>query len=208
MSLENFMDNCKTDDTPDQPKKKKQKVDKTVDFEYLRQQAKAMCTCPEEWRLISKYKHNRLKEWITEREFLRDKETQQSITTGAASVFCNMLDWSIKAKGHVADELMQNQGWRTSFDEEVSGWSRLLSNKMRLAVMTSTGVVNGKQAQLKLSPDIDVPEETITIESEINGEILEDPDADVGQDREENNEMQGYEAISEHEEFSPGNNEV
>ena len=175
MSLQDYI---KTDDcsvTEEGPKKKKQKkvpAEDNVEFQLLRDKAKAMCSCPEEWKYVSKKKINVLREWIIEHEFIRDKQTQSSISAGAAGVFTGILDWSMGGKGHVSSELMENQAWRDSFDEEVSGWTKFLSNKARLAVLTSTGCVNGKQSQLLLSPG--VPDEIIEeVQQEINGELLQ-----------------------------------
>ena len=184
MSLDEFMDNS----TEERPKKKQKiTVDTTEEFEELRTKAKAMCSCPEEWRQISKYKLARLKEWVTEQQFLRDKQTQQSISMGAAGIFAGLLDWASGSKGYVQNELMSNQGWRASFDEEMSTFTQLLSNRMQLAVLTTNGVVNGKQAQLKLSPE--VPEERIDI---VDEEINSSNDTIISNELERSTEEESY----------------
>ena len=164
MSLQDFMSDTTTaGETVERPKKKQKKAAAadTEEFEALRQEAKALCTCPEEWTVISKYKCQRLREWLVEKKFVRDKATQDSIATGAAGLFASALDWASGSKGHVREELLASQGWRQSFDEEISNFTALLSNRCKLAVLTTNGVVNGKQAQLRLSPD--EPEPTISI---------------------------------------------
>ena len=164
-TLESFMPPA-ADSEAEQPKKKKQKVTKSTqddaEFVAMRTRARVLCTCPEQWRLVSKYKKSRIGEFIQEQEFLQQKAAEESISTGAASIFTHGLDWVLGGgKGYIKEELMSSAGWRASFDEEVGGFAALLNNKCRLAVLTSSGVMNGKQAQWALEPA--TPPETVPI---------------------------------------------
>ena len=166
MSVQEFMSKRPADsDLGGGGKKKKAKITKSDDtkaeFEELRARAKAMCTSPEEWKFVLKYKHARLQEWVTEHEFLRDKQAQQSISTGVENVVAMGLDWCLGGKGLVSEQLMTDQAWCASFDEELSGWTKFLSNSARLSFLTASNCARGKQAQMLLKPDAEPdPKET------------------------------------------------
>ena len=75
------------------------------------------------------------------------------------------LDWCLGGKGMVSEQLMTDQAWCASFDEELSGWTKFLSNSARLSFLTASNCARGKQAQMMLKPD--EPKETSpTIEEE------------------------------------------
>ena len=151
-------------------KKRKSPDENNEEFQALRDQAKSMCSCAEQWKTISKYKKSRLSEWIAEHQFIRDKQAQQSISDGVHNILALGIDFLTGGRGHVQEALCNDISWKDSVDQEVGEYTGLLSNKARLVFLTGVNTAKGKKLQRDLQPTIEPIIEDVTLE-EKNGHV-------------------------------------
>ena len=114
------------------------------------------CKCPEQWKAISRYSPKRLSEFINEREFDNQQQLYETIFSFAHRLFAMTMDKMSLGNGHVQTELESDVSLRQAIEQEGSILVQFLTNKWKIAALTSVDVFNGKRQQM-LSEPIDEP---------------------------------------------------
>jgi hypothetical protein len=157
------------------PKKKKSRAKpyaKGGDQELrdMRAKAKAMCNSYEQYRSISRYKKDRLSDWLEQKQFDSDAQLRESVFTFAHKVYSTAVDFLTKGGGHVKDRLSNDLTLRTAIEDEGRDLVKWLSNKSKIAFLTASDTYEGKMEQREKSK-LEAP---VTIEEIITDD--EQPD--------------------------------
>ena len=165
--IEDFMyvgDEKKVADVPAvsiSKKRKKPSIDQSGRDE-LKQQARLHCSCPQQWKSVSKYSQNRMTEFVLEKEFESQQALYDNIFGFAHQVLALAMDKVMFGNGFVQEEIESNTQIQQSIKQEFSNLTQFLNNRCKLLMLTGISAVNGKRAQLAAEP-----KETVTIIEEI-----------------------------------------
>ena len=141
----------------------------------MRKKGKALCSCWEQWRSISKYKKERLKDWIEQKEYDSDKTMQNSVFTLAIKTYGTVLDYLAKGDGHISKNIEADISLRSAIEEECSDWVKYLSNKSKIAFLTSSNVYHGKMEERALNINKATIEEIIPLPIDDDEIMVEQP---------------------------------
>ena len=151
-------------------KKKRKRDTVSDDVTTLRQKARLYCTCPQQWKSVSRYSQKRMEEFITEKDFERQQQIYTSVFGFVHQLWALAADTIARGNGHVQRELESDMSLRQSIEAEGTQFVQFLSNRWRLLALTGVDVFNGKKSQRLAEPV--VQEEHI--EEEINDRGSED----------------------------------
>ncbi len=99
--MEEFFQKEKSDDSKCVTAKKKRKAEaKPVADDETRKKAQFYCTCPEQWRSVSRYNKERLEQFVQENEFRQQQALQMQV-----------FDFAQKAIAFLADKLSAGNGY-------------------------------------------------------------------------------------------------
>ena len=160
--------------TPDEPAQvagtKKRKRQNIQDDE-LKKKARLYCTCPEQWRVVSRYNPKRLGEFVEEQEFLKNRQLYDSIFGFAHRVIGLTMDALTAGDGHVQNEIESDVSLRQAIEFEGSKFVQYLSNKLKIFALISVDTFNGKQKEIALRPEVvEINEDTNREDPEPVGE--------------------------------------
>ena len=127
----------------------------------MRKRAKSMCNSYEQYRSISKYKTDRLRDWLQQKDFDSDAQLRDSVFSFAHKAYAMAFDFITKGDGHVRERLENDLSLRTAIEEEGRGIVKWLSNKSKIAFLTASDTFEGKieqRKQIKLNPPPTVEE--------------------------------------------------
>lgn len=131
-------------------KRTEEKVDEEIDG--LRDRAKFLCTCAEEWKQVSKYNSKRLEEFVQERVYMQNKALSESVFDQIHALLALGLDKVSRGDGYVEEKVLANQNLRKSLEEEGQNFIFLLTNKIRILTLILLDVHSGKRTQRKNQP--------------------------------------------------------
>ena len=148
-------------------KRKKKPYDKPKgdpELEELRKKAKSVCTCYEQWKSVSKYKKDRLKDFIEMREFDSMKNIRDNVFSTIHKCVSIAVDTITGGNGYVRDHIENDITLRTAFEEEGSNFVKYLSNRSKIAFLLTSDSVSGKMQQYKekatqIPPEISIIQE-------------------------------------------------
>ena len=141
---------------PKKKRKKKETESSSKPDDALKAKARQYCTCPAEWKSVAKYNVKRMQEFCVERQFQLDKNLDDSVFTFVHNSYSFLIDKILQGKGYVEQELLADETLRQSINQELALVSHLLSNKLRILVLTFLDSVNGTKKRLENDP---TPEE-------------------------------------------------
>ena len=92
------------------PKKKKGRTtpyDRKGDPELqdMRAQAKSLCNSYEQYRSVSRYKKERLRDWLEQKQFDSDAQLHETVFSFAHQAYAFAVDFMTKGGGHVKNQL-------------------------------------------------------------------------------------------------------
>ena len=136
---------------PEKKNRKKRKKpynrDDDHDMVELRKKAKSLCSCYEQYKSISKYKKDRLKDWIEQKSFDKDAALRNNIFDFVHRTYAAVMDIVSKGEGYVKERLENDISLRTAIEDEGRDLVKYLSNKTKILVLSTTGVCEGKIQQ-------------------------------------------------------------
>ena len=121
----------------------------------MRKRAKSMCNSYEQYRSISKYTKDRLKDWLQQKDFDSDAQLRESVFSFAHKAYAIAFDFITKGDGHVRERLESDLSLRTAIEDEGRDIVKWLSNKSKIAFLTASDTFEGKieqRKQIKLNP--------------------------------------------------------
>ena len=146
--MDEFFQKEKSDESKCVTAKKKRKAEaKPVIDEETRKKAQFYCTCPEQWRSVSRYNKERLEQFVQENEFRQQQQLQMQVFDFAQKAIVFLADKLSCGNGYVQSEIENDQSLRSAIVVEAGNFVQLLSNKVKLLVLLSTDTMAGKMKQ-------------------------------------------------------------
>jgi hypothetical protein len=133
---------------------KKRKAEKPLIDEDLRKRAQLYCTCPAEWRSVSKYGNQRLQEFVLENEFRQAQSLQLQVFDFVQRGLAFVTDKLSAGGGYVQEQIEQDQNLRTAIQAEAGSFLCLLNNKVKLFALMAADTATGKMNQKLKEPQI------------------------------------------------------
>ena len=133
---------------------KKRKAEKPLIDEDLRKKAQLYCTCPAEWRSVSKYGNQRLQEFVTENEFRQAQSLQLQVFDFVQRSLAFVTDKLSAGGGYVQEQIENDQNLRLAIQSEAGSFLCLLNNKVKLFALMASDTATGKMNQKLKEPKI------------------------------------------------------
>jgi hypothetical protein len=194
--MDEFFNDEKRPPVAVQAKKRKraEPKQKNEELEQLRQEARVLSTCPEQWKTLSRYNHDKLQEWVLNERFRRDQLLYDTVYSFIQKSLAFLIDKAACGDGYVSEQILADITLGECIKNEAANFARFLTNCTKLATLLVVDTLNGKLEQRK-----NVPEEEVFIE-EINeqridgshneaAELLPAADGDDAPAAEEDDEM-------------------
>ena len=190
MSDFNIIENVSNNEKPTKITGKKRKHEKEEDLTELRAIAKSFCSCPEQWKSVSRYKKERLQEFVDSKNFERDQAMRETVFSSLHKLYAFGLDLVSRGDGHVREQIENDLSLRDALEQECGSLLKYLTNKSKIAFLTTTDLIQGKVVQKQSEPAIqhvdesnetgevvvaeDVPSDSVDAELPEEGEAEED----------------------------------
>ena len=104
---------------------KKRKAEKPIIDEDLRKRAQLFCTCPEQWRSVSRYSKERLEQFVQENEFRQQQSLQLQV-----------FDFLQKSLAFATDKLSGGNGY---VQEQIENETKTTAESPAPALMKGGG---------------------------------------------------------------------
>ncbi len=168
----------------DRPVKKKKRSRKTpysrsedTELSGLRAEAKSLCSCYEQYRSVARYSKDRLRDWVESKKFDQDSAMRASLFDFVHKGYAFALDFVTKGGGHVRQQIESNTSLRTAIEQEGRDLVRFMNNKVKIATLTATGIVEGKMEQSTLKKNsLPFVEEVVVNEQQYPEQPEQQPD--------------------------------
>jgi hypothetical protein len=178
------------------PKKKRKTPYDDDEMSDLRKKAESLCKCWEQARLVRKYKKERLKDFIQQHEFDSDNELRETVFSFIHKGYSTALDLLLKGNGHVGRRLSDDNALRSAIEQEGRDFVKYLSNKMKILMLSTGGIYDGKMIQMEAEKNkatvVEIDDEPL--ETELNDPITKNDDSSVN---EENGNMGEVDEVAE-----------
>ena len=129
-----------------------EKVDKKVELVELRKRAQSLCKSYEQYKIVKRYKIERLRDWIQQIEFDRDNQLRENVFNTVHSGYGYFLDVISGGGGHVREQVQNDLSLRTSLETELSDYLKYLNNLLKIVALSTSDVFHGKLEQRKSDP--------------------------------------------------------
>ena len=129
------------------------------EMKELRKRAKSYCKCYEQWRSIMRYKKERLKDFVEQKDFDRDSQLKDNIFNFIHKAYAKIIDILSKGNGHVLEHLENDISLRGAIEDEGRDLIKFLNNKLKIIALSSSDVYQGKAQQRreeKTNPKVDI----------------------------------------------------
>ena len=133
---------------------KKRKAEKPIIDEDLRKRAQLFCTCPEQWRSVSRYSKERLEQFVQENEFRQQQSLQLQVFGFVQRGLAFVTDKLSGGNGYVQQQIEKDQNLRTAIQAEAGSFIGLLNNKVKLFALMASDTCVGKMNQQLNEPKI------------------------------------------------------
>jgi hypothetical protein len=122
---------------------------KPVDEELmaLRKKAESMCGSYEQFKIVKRYKKERLQDWVNQHEFDRDSQLRANVFDFFHAGYARALDFVTQGNGHVEQCIKNDLSLRTAIEDEGRDFVKYLSNKAKLLMLSVSDVASGKMEQ-------------------------------------------------------------
>ena len=117
------------------------------ELQDMRKMAKSLCNSFEQYRSVSKYKKERLRDWLEQKQFDSDAALQETVFSFAHTAYAYAVDFLTKGGGHVKDRLSNDLTLRTAIEDEGRDMVKWLTNKSKIAFLTVSDTWEGKLEQ-------------------------------------------------------------
>ena len=134
---------------------KKRRAEKQPIDEDLRNKARFYCTCPEQWRSVSRYSAERLVQFVQENEFKEQQHLQNQVFDFVQRGLGYLIDKFSGGNGFVQHEIETDQSLRSAIQQEAGNFVSLLNNKVKLLALLATDTMTGKMNQKLQGPQIE-----------------------------------------------------
>lgn len=138
---------------PRRPKKKPYDRDSTdSDKEDLLKTARVYCKNPHDWNTVRKMKRPKLESWVSEQEFMRQKQIQNNCVHVGIKVYGLILDKVTGGGGRVQDQICGDISLHETFCELAAPVLKHISSAARAVLLSGNDVMEGKRLQRLEAP--------------------------------------------------------
>ena len=130
-----------------------EKVDKKVELVELRKKAQSLCKSYEQYKIVKRYKIERLRDWIQQIEFDRDNQLRENVFNTVHTAYAFTIDFLTKGGGYVREQIQNDLSLRTSIETEGADFVKYLNNKLKIVALSTSDVFHGKIEQRKHEPE-------------------------------------------------------
>ena len=109
--------------------------------------AQSYCETPQEWADVQKMYNKKLECFINDKKFQSNLNLRQTFVDGLHKFYSIVFDKITRGDNHVASQLMSDISLKKSIESEVIPFLGMLDNKLKLGMLTASGVVAGKMKQ-------------------------------------------------------------
>jgi len=136
-------------------KHKRRKV--AADSEALKNKARVSCSSVVEWNTVRKYKAEKLQAFIEEKKYEQSKEIENTVFDASHKILAVILDKLTQSDGFVQEQILRDLSLKKAIGVELQDFLVYLNNKIKIIVLTSINVFQGKNNQsLQAEPTIEV----------------------------------------------------
>jgi hypothetical protein len=118
-----------------------------------RQKARSLCKSADQWKIVSKYSEQRLYEFISEKQFDAEHGLHDTVFNFAHRLWALSVDKIAGGHGHIQNELINDLSLREAIQAEGIHFVQYLTNRWKIAALTSVDLFNGKQKYLASRAD-------------------------------------------------------
>ena len=151
----------------------KRKAPETEDKETLKSKCRCYCKTPEEWSNVCRMTEKQLVRYIEQKSFECDTNLSSSVMDGLHKFYAIALDTITGSNGHVQTQILADESLKESLRNEAIPLLSYLNNKLKIALLTSNNVVQGKMIQKASEPQIEEIKQ-----DQLNGAAEEDHQTD------------------------------
>ena len=134
---------------------KKRRAEKQPIDDDLRNKARFYCTCPEQWRSVSRYSADRLAVFVQENEFQEQQHLQNQVFDFVQRGLAYLADKFSGGGGYVQEQIENDQSLRSAIVAEGGNFVSLLNNKVKLFSLMAVDTMTGKMNQRLREPQIE-----------------------------------------------------
>ena len=152
-------------------KTKKRKLSAPDD--ELRQKARLICKCPQQWKSVSKYNPARMREFIDEHEFDKQQSLHESVFGFVHDIWALCIDKMTRGDGFVQTELKNDLSLRAAFEIEGQKFVQFMTNRYKIIALTAIDGFNGKKQQVLSQPVVVEINDHRSTDPEPNNPVVE-----------------------------------
>ena len=138
----------------------KRKRDNAETNTELKQKARLLCQCPEQWKSVSRYSDQRLMEFVQEKQFDQQRHLYNTVFGFTHTLWALAMDIILKGNGFVKQQIENDLSLRDAIEEEGVNFVSLFNNRCKFMALTTVDCFNGKRQQLVSQPETIVIEES------------------------------------------------
>ena len=176
---------------------KKRKIEE--DKDDIKAKAKILCRDAEEWSSVCKMSTKQLQSYIDKREFENNANLRSSVFDGVHRAYAFIADKLSAGGGYVEQQMLFDMPLRESIENEALPLFKYLNNRIKIAVLSTNNVIQGKIKQKAETPVIEeifstsINEQNEGCEGAISMGSNEDSVMGEGETGEESGEIEGGE---------------
>ena len=133
---------------------KKRRAEKPPVDDDLRKRAQLYCTCPEQWRSVSRYSAERLAQFVSENQFREEQHLHNTIFSFVQRGLAFLADKFSAGGGYVQEQIENDESLRAAIVAEGGNFVGLLNNKVKLFSLMAVDTATGKMNQKLREPQI------------------------------------------------------
>ena len=133
---------------------KKRRAEKPPVDDDLRKRAQLYCTCPEQWRSVSRYSAERLAQFVSENQFREEQHLHNTIFSFVQRGLAFLADKFSAGGGYVQEQIENDESLRAAIAAEGGNFVGLLNNKVKLFSLMAVDTATGKMNQKLREPQI------------------------------------------------------
>ena len=132
---------------------KKRKIEE--DKDGIKEKAKSLCRDVEEWSSVCKMSTKQLQSYIDKREFENNANLRSSVFDGVHRAYAFIADKLSAGDGFVQEKMLQDMSLRESIENEALPLFKYINNRIKIAVLSTNNVIQGKIKQKAETPVIE-----------------------------------------------------
>jgi hypothetical protein len=149
--MESFFTDNKEPANKQVTSRKRARIVNEVDQE-LKQKARLYCSSAEQWKIVSRYSNERLRDFCDSHEFQKQSELHNTVFSFVQRALALAMDLVSGGDGYVQREIESDLSLRKSIELEAGAFVSLLSNKFQIVSLLAIDSTNGKLNQIRDRP--------------------------------------------------------